>query len=132
MENNIENKLVKVVELNKDEKLLENITNLLKEHNIKFKIDLEENWTIPYKYAKYIPKFSVYVEKDFEEETIQLIENITESYVPNEEELLKEEPNDQTEKQALNVKNSKKIFIISFLSILCILFIGILVYNILH
>ena len=97
MENNIENKLVKVVELNKDEKLLENITNLLKEHNIKFKIDLEENWTIPYKYAKYIPKFSVYVEKDFEEETIQLIENITDSYAPNEEELLKEEPNDQTE-----------------------------------
>ena len=132
MENNTETNFIKIMELNKDEELIEKITNLLTENNIKFKLDLEENWTTPYKYAKYIPKFSIYVEENYEKEAIKLIEEYTKLENPVDEELLKEEENDPTEKQARRVKNFRKIYVGTFIALVFIAFIICVVYNIVH
>ena len=110
----MENNLVKILELNKNEELIEQITNLLKENNIEYKIDLEENWTTPYKYAKYIPKFSVYVAEKDVEKANELLAEIAEKNTVEDNGLLEEDSNDPTEKQAERVKIFRKICIVVF------------------
>ena len=129
----MENNLVKILELNKNEELIEQVTNLLKENNIEYKIDLEENWTTPYKYAKYIPKFTVYVDEQDVEKANGLLGEIAEKNTVEDNGFLEADPNDPTEKQAEKVKLFRKIgIVIFFVALIGIAVLAIVANNIQH
>ena len=62
---------IKIIETNKEDKILEYFKKEFDKNNIKYKIDLEEKWE-GIRTPKYIGKFVIYVQKECENKVLNL------------------------------------------------------------
>jgi len=125
---------IKILEVIKEDKILEYLKKEFEEKDIKYKIELEESWK-GIRTPNYIGKFVVYVQEEFENET----EKILNRYYENNKKIIEEDnkiqeidenKEDETEKESKKIAKKQKIAIKIYIGIVICMIISVIISNI--
>ena len=125
------NKLIKILETKRDDKLLEYLDKEFKKNNIKYKIDLQEKWQ-GIRISRYIGIFVIYVEEEYESKALKIINNYNENLTVIKEKeynIKQNETNNEydLEKESKKFENKQKSLIRIFLVIVVCMVLSIII-----
>lgn len=125
------NKLIKILETKRDDKLLEYLDKEFKKNNIKYKIDLQEKWQ-GIRISRYIGIFVIYVEEEYESKALKIINDYNENLTVIKEKeynIKQNETNNEydLEKESKKFENKQKSLIRIFLVIVVCMVLSIII-----
>ena len=122
---------IKILETIKEDEILEYLKKEFEEKDIKYKIELEENWK-GIRTPNYIGKFVVYVQEQFESETENILNRYYENIIEEDKiQEIDENEEDETEKESRKIAQKQKMIIKIYIGIVICMIISFIIAGIL-